>query len=116
MSFSFLKSLYKESDEKVGQLPNKSTNQNLQQPEDNTPQAIEKKKKLEELRRELHKAVYYEPLVNPPKSQKEERPTEKVEREEREEMVELAEKKKKEPPPLVQKIRERVEKFPGTSG
>ena len=111
-----VKSLYAQSDKNTDRPSNKSTNQNSQQPEDNTPQGLEKKKKLEELRQQLHKEVYYDPLVNPSKSKEEERPAEKVEKEKQGEMIELAEKKKKEPPPLVQKTQQRVEKFPGASG
>lgn len=111
-----VKSLYVQSDQNTDQPSNKSARENSQQPEDNTPQGLEKKKKLEELRAQLHQEVYYDPLVNPHKPKEEERPAEKVEKEEHEEMIELAEKKKKEPPPLVQKTQQRVEKFPGASG
>lgn len=112
-----VKSLYAKNDENGKQTPPKSASQNPQQPEDNTPQGIDKKKKLEELRRELHREVYYDPLINPKKPQREEeRPAEKVEREKKEEMIDLQEKKKKEPPPLVQRTQQRVEKFPGASG
>lgn len=77
---------------------------------------LEDKKKLEELRRQLHNEVYYDPLVNPQKSQ-EERPAEKIEREEQEEMRDMQEKEEKKPSPLVvQRTQQRVEKFPGRSG
>ncbi len=111
-----VKSLYSESDENLDQNSNKTSNQNPQQPEDNTPEGLEKKKKLAELRQQLHNEVYYDPLVNPPKPKEEERPAEKVEKEKQKEMIELEEKKKKEPPPLVAKAQQRVEKFPGASG
>ena len=111
-----VESLYAESDQNKDQKPNKTSDQNLQNPEDNTPEGLEKKKKLEELRQELHKEVYYDPLVNPKKPQEEERPAERVEKEKQEEMIELEEKKKEEPPPLVQKTQQRVEKYPGASG
>ncbi len=111
-----VKSLYAQSDQDTDQSPIKSSNQNAQQSEDNTPEAIDKKKKLEELRQELHNEVYYDPLVNPPKSKEEERPAEKVEREEMEEIQDLQKKEKEKPPPLVQRTQQRVEKFPGASG
>lgn len=112
-----VKSLYAQSDQDTDQSPIKSSNQNAQQSEDNTPEAIDKKKKLEELRQELHNEVYYDPLVNPPKPQREEeRPAEKVEREEMEEIQDLQKKEKEKPPPLVQRTQQRVEKFPGASG
>ena len=111
-----VESLYSKSDENPDQKQNKTSNQNPQQPEENTPEEIEKKKKLAQLRQQLHDEVYYDPLVNPKKQQQEERPAEKVEKEKQQETVELEEKKKKEPPPLVQRIQQRVEKFPGASG
>ena len=93
-----------------------STQNPQQQAQGQDPgKSIQDKQKLEEARRQLHTEVYYDPLVNPKKPQ-EERPAEKVEKEKQEEMIELTEKKKKEPPPLVAKTRERVERFPGTSG
>lgn len=70
--------------------------------------------KLQKLRQELH-SKYYQRTFNPPK-QEEERPAEKVEKEKREEMIDLQQKEKKKPPVLVQRARERVEKFPGASG
>lgn len=76
--------------------------------------AAQKELKLNRLRQELH-AQYYQRLVNPPKPT-EERPAEKVEKEKREEMIDLQEKEKKKPPVLVQRARERVEKYPGASG
>ena len=111
-----VESLYEKSDGNTNQSLNKSTDQNPQQTEDNTPQGIEKKKKLEELRQELHREVYYDPLVNPPKHEEDERPAEKVEREEMQEMQDLQKKEKDKPPPLVQKTQQRVEKYPGASG
>jgi len=76
----------------------------------------EEQKKLMELRKKLHDEVYYDPLINPKKPQEEERPAEKVEHEKQEEMINLQKKEKEKPPPIVQKIQQRVEKFPGTSG
>ena len=77
-------------------------------------QRVEKEQKIEKLRQELH-SKYYQRTFNPPKQQ-EERPAEKVEKEKREEMIDLQEKEKKKPPVLVQRARERVEKYPGASG
>lgn len=111
-----VKSLYSQSDQNTDHPSNKSANQNLQHPEDNTPQGLEKKRKLEELRQQLHKEVYYDPLVNPKKPQEEERPAEKVEQEKMQDLQEDEQKKKDKPPPLVQKTQQRVEKFPGSSG
>ena len=75
----------------------------------------EEQKKLLELRQKLHRETYYDPTFNPPKQQ-EERPAEKVENENKQEMQELEQKEAKKPPPLVQRARERVERFPGASG
>jgi len=110
-----VESLYGKSGGKIGQSSNESTNQNSQQPED-TAQGIEKKKKLQELRAQLHNEVYYDPLVNPPKPKEEERPAEKVERDKMQDLKENEQKKKDKPPPLVQKTQQRVEKYPGTIG
>ncbi len=110
-----VKSLYEKSGQNTDRSSNKSTNQNFQQPED-TAQGIEKKKKLEELRAQLHREVYYDPLVNPPKPKEEERPAEKVERDKMQDLQENEQKKKDKPPPLVQKTQQRVEKYPGTIG
>lgn len=75
---------------------------------------LEDRQKKEALRQRLH-SEYYQTLTSPPKP-KEERPAEKVEREKKQEMTELEQKKAEKPPPLVQRTRERVEKFPGASG
>lgn len=113
-----VKNLYGIKDDKKNN--SKPTSSQLQpqqqgQGQDVTP-SVEDKKRLEELRRQLHNEVYYDPLVNPQKPQ-EERPAEKVEREEREEMRGIQEGEKKKPSPLVvQRIQQRVEKFPGRSG
>lgn len=72
-------------------------------------------KKLLQLHQQLHKQTYYDPTFNPPKKP-EERPVEKVEREKKQEMQALEKKEAKRPLPLVQRARERVEKFPGVSG
>lgn len=74
----------------------------------------EEQQKLMVLRQKLHKE-YYEKLVNPPKPQ-EERPAEKVEKEKKKDLAELQKKEEKKPPPLIQRARERVEKYPGVSG
>lgn len=74
----------------------------------------EEQQKLMALRQKLHKE-YYEQLVNPPKQQ-EERPAEKVEKEKKKELAELQQKEEKKPPALIQRARERVEKYPGASG
>lgn len=76
----------------------------------------EEQKKLIELRQQLHKQTYYEPLVNPPKP-KEERPAEKVEKEKKQEMQELQQKEAKKPPPLaVVREQNKAEMFRGASG
>jgi len=111
-----VKSLYAQSNQNTDQKSNKTSNQDPQQPEDNSPQGLEKKKKLEELRQQLHKEVYYDPLVNQKKPKEEERPAEKVEREEMQDLQDLQKKEKDKPPPLVQKTQQRVEKYPGASG
>lgn len=98
---SFVKSLY-------GQDKAQITQGEVAQKE------LEDKQKKEALRQRLH-SEYYQTLTNPPKQQ-EERPVEKVEREKKQEMAELEQKKAKKPPPLIQRARERVEKFPGASG
>ena len=82
----------------------------------NTPEDLEKKKKLQELRQQLHNEVYYDPLVNPPKPKEEERPAEKVEREEMKEIQDFQKKEKEKPPLLVTRNQQRGEKFPGQSG
>lgn len=78
---------------------------------DKTPQ---EQAELEVVRKRLHDE-YYQSLINPPK-QEEERTAEKLEREEKEEMIDLQQKKMENPPPLVQRQAQRVEKFPGASG
>ena len=110
-----VKSLYAESEKEKDKSQRVEVQDSNDQSE-NTPEGLDKKKKLEELRQELHNEVYYDPLVNPPKSKEEERPAEKVEREEMEEIQDLQKKEKEKPPPLVQRTQQRVEKFPGASG
>ncbi len=111
-----VKELYGKTDQNTDSASDKSVNQNSQQPEDNTPQGIEKKKKLEELRQQLHREVYYDPLVNLPKQKEEEKPAEKIEREKMQEMQDLQKKEKDKPPPLIQKTQQGVEKYPGAGG
>lgn len=109
--------LYGKTDNK-----NKDQKENPQNPGDqlqnSTLQDLEKKKKLQELRQQLHNEVYYDPLINPkkPQEQEEERPAEKVEKEKQEEMIDLQKKDKDKPPPLVVRTQQRVEKYPGASG
>lgn len=80
---------------------------------DKTP---EEQRKLLELRNQLHKENYYNPLTSPPKQQ-EERPAEKVEKEKQREMQELEQEKAEKPPPLaVQRERNKAEMFRGASG
>lgn len=110
-----VKSLYAESEKEKDKSQRVEVQDSNDQSE-NTPEGLDKKKKLEELRQELHNEVYYDPLVNPPKSKEEERPAEKVEREEMEEIQDLQKKEKEKPPPLVARNQQRVEKFPGQSG
>ena len=97
----FVKSLYAPSEK------NKTNVQNNPQ----KPQGETEEQKIEKLRQELH-SKYYQRTFNPPKQQ-EERPAEKVEKEK---MQDLQQKEKKKPPVLVQRARERVEKYPGASG
>lgn len=75
----------------------------------------EERKELLKLHLQLHK-MYADPLLNPPPKKPEERHAEKVEKEKKQEMMDLQKKEEKKPPPLVQRQRERVEKFPGASG
>ena len=110
-----VKSLYAESEKEKDKSQRIQVQGSNDQP-DNTPEGIDKKKKLEELRQELHNEVYYDPLVSPKKQQQEERPAEKVEREEMEEIQDLQKKEKEKPSQLVQKTQQRVEKYPGVSG
>ena len=111
-----VESLYAES-EKEKDKSQRVKVQGLNDQPENTPEGLEKKKKLEELRRELHREVYYDPLINPKKPQEEEeRSAEKVEREKRQDLQDLKKKEKEKPPPLVLKTQQRVEKFPGASG
>ncbi len=113
-------SLYGVNDNKKTSAQASTQNQQTSQTGDaakNPTEDIEKEKKLKELRAQLHREVYYDPLTAPKKPQEEERPAEKVEKEKQQEMVELQEKEKEKPPPLViQKTQQRVEKFPGSSG
>lgn len=82
-------------------------------PDEVVKKKAEEKKNLQKTRQELHSQ--YVQSLNRPKP-KEERPAEKVEREKKQEMVDLEQKEKKKPPVLVQRARERVEKYPGASG
>ncbi|OGH21547.1 MAG: hypothetical protein A2958_02345 [Candidatus Levybacteria bacterium RIFCSPLOWO2_01_FULL_38_13] len=105
-------SLYAESEKEKDKSQRVEVQGSNDQP-DNTPEGLEKKKKLAQLRQQLHNEVYYDPLVNPSKPKQEERPAEKVEKEKQEEMIGLQEKKKKEPPPLIQRQKTRIERLPG---
>lgn len=108
-----VKSLYAPSEKKKddAQTQKPDDTEFAKQIADKSP---EEQQKLMALRRKLHQE-YYEKLVNPPKPQ-EERPAEKVEKEKKQEMSELQQKEEKKPPALIQRARERVEKFPGASG
>ncbi|MDO8620710.1 MAG: hypothetical protein Q7R31_00275 [Candidatus Levybacteria bacterium] len=108
-----VKSLYAPSEKPkdTSQSPKPDDSEFAKQIANETP---EEQQKLITLRQQLHKE-YYEKLVNPPKPQ-EERPAEKVEKEKKQEMAELQKKEEKKPSPLIQRARERVEKFPGASG
>jgi len=76
----------------------------------------EEQKKLIELRNQLHKEVYYDPLVNPVKKQ-EERPAEKIENEKKQEMMDLQEKEEKKPQPIaVVREQNKAEMFRGAAG
>jgi len=76
----------------------------------------EEQKELIELRNQLHKEVYYDPLVNPVKKQ-EERPAEKVENEKKQEMMDLQEKEDKKPQPIaVVREQNKAEQFRGAAG
>ena len=117
----FLKDLYGSAKQNSSE-PKKD---NVQSPQNKKPTEFEKKiadkspeeqKALLELRRDLHKEVYYDPTFNPPKKQ-EERPAEKVEGEKKQEMQELQQKEDKKPPPLaVQREQNKAEMFRGVSG
>lgn len=76
----------------------------------------EERKKLLQLHLERHKLTYADQLLHPTSKKPEERPAEKVEKEKEQEMQELQQKEAQKPPPLVQRARERVERFPGASG
>ena len=76
----------------------------------------EEQKELIELRNQLHKEVYYDPLVNPVKKQ-EERPAEKVENEKKQEMMDLQKKEDKKPQPIaVVREQNKAEMFRGAAG
>jgi hypothetical protein len=76
----------------------------------------EEQKEAIQLRNQLHKDNYYDPLVNPVEKQ-EERPAEKVENEKKVEMQELQQKDAKKPPPLaVVREQNKAEMFRGASG
>ena len=118
----FVKDLYGPSNKKAQQnqqqqqqQPGNDSSNTPQTPEEAAKQA-EEKKKMAELAAKLHDEVYYQPLINPRRDKPEERPAEKVEKEKEQEMVDLQKKEEKKPPPLVQRIQQRVEKFPGASG
>lgn len=81
---------------------------------DKTPEEIQQ---IVAARQRLHNETYYDPLVNPPKQQEEERTAEKIENEKEKERWELQEKEKKKPPPLaVDREQNKTEKFRGASG
>lgn len=77
---------------------------------------LEERKKLLQLHLERHKLTYADQLLHRTSKKPGDRPAEKVEKEKKQEMQELQQKEAKKPPPLVQRARERVEKFPGASG
>lgn len=118
----FLRDLYGKSDMpqdgnlKVNQQttsPDKKPTEFERQIADKSP---EERKKLLELRQQLHRQNYYDPTFNPKNSPAgtEERPAEKVANEKKEEMAELQKKEEKKPPPLaVQRASQRVENLPG---
>lgn len=88
-----------------------------------SPEALQQKKaqtassdeqKVAQLRQQLHKNTYYQPLITP---KQEERPAEKIEREEKQERWALQkEEAKKSQPISVQMAANRTEQFRGTSG
>jgi hypothetical protein len=76
----------------------------------------DEQKKIMELRNQLHKEVYYDPIFNPPKKQ-EERPAEKVENEKKQEMMELQKKEEKKPTNwAVVREQNKAEQFRGAAG
>ena len=76
----------------------------------------EEQKKLIELRNQLHKENYYDPLIKPVKKQ-EERPAEKVEQEKKQGMMELQKKEERAQPPLaVVREQNKAEMFRGVAG
>lgn len=118
-----VKNLYGIKDDKKTNSQQPVAQNSQQQVQNQDPvKSIEDKQKLEEARRQLHNEVYYDPLINPKKTQEEERPAEKIEKEKQEEMIGLQEKnlpagRQGKPPPLIiQRTQQRVEKFPGRSG
>lgn len=117
----FLRDLYGKTDMyQDGADPKKSSNPHEQKPTEFQQRIADKspgeQKQLLELRRDLHKQVYYDPTFNPPKKQ-EERPAEKVENEKKQEMQELQQKEEKKPQPLaVVREQNKAEMFRGVSG
>lgn len=108
----FVKDLYASSSDGLNARQNtpdmlqNSTNQ----------KSVDEKQKLESLRKKLHDEVYYQPLINRPKTQEEvERPTEKVEREKMEDLQEK-QKKEEEKPRAVHMAERKTEMFRGASG
>lgn len=118
----FLKDLYGKSDmSQDGSLTaDKQANASDKKPSEFQEQIADKsseeQKKLIELRNQLHKENYYDPLFNRPQKQ-EERPAEKVEQEKKQEMMELEQKDAKKPPPLaVVREQNKAEMFRGAAG
>jgi hypothetical protein len=92
---------------------NKQPSEFQEQIADKSP---EEQKELIELRNQLHKEVYYDPLINPVKKQ-EERPAEKVENEKKQEMMDLQKKEEKKPQPIaVVREQNKAEMFRGAAG
>lgn len=109
----FVKELYG-----LGEQPKKETEheKSIKKLAEKNPQKSQEDiQKLAQLRQELHKTTYYQPLVNPQKKE-EERPAEKIENEKKKERWELQEKEAKKPPPLAVKRAQNIEKFRGASG
>lgn len=104
----FVKGLYAPSSD------NQNTQKNIMSSADQ--KSVDEKQMLVNLRKKLHDEVYYQPLINRPKTQEEEmRPAEKVEREK---MEDLQEKQKKEDdkPRAVHMAERKTEMFRGASG
>lgn len=97
----------------VKSVENKQLTEFQEQIKDKSP---EEQKQLMELRNQLHREVYYDPLVNPSRQQ-EERPAEKVENEKKQEMMDLQEKEAKKPQPIaVVREQNKAEQFRGAAG